>query len=73
MVSESYNVQYELPNGQQVNHRYDHRAAWKLEKGFMVWAEHGWPHAPVTIIEVERHPDTERAGIVKARLTRAPG
>ena len=61
MLNESsYVVRYELSDGEQVERSYNHRAAWRLDRGFMVGPEHGWQHDPVTILEVERHPRPER-------------
>jgi len=67
MINEPYRVHCELPDGEQIELTYNHQAAWRLERGFIIGPEHGLEGAPITILEVERRPDSNGPGTLKAR------
>lgn len=69
---QEYTISYRLTDGTKVERGYHHHVEGQLEKDIVLTPDHGWLHEPVTIIQINCHPDEGLLGSAQAELYEPP-
>jgi hypothetical protein len=69
---QEYSISYRLADGTKVEQWYHHRAEHTLEEDAVLTPDQGWLHDPVTIVQINCHPDDGLPGNANAELYAPP-
>jgi hypothetical protein len=70
---QEYSISYRLADGTKVERWYHHHAEDALAEEVVLTPDHGWLHEPVTIVQINCHPDDGLPGSAAAELYEPPG